>query len=220
MRNGFQQPDLEYEMAEICHRHNVDKAILKNQLEERGRFISFRGIDNKTYFSSHFMHAASYATRAPEFYWEALWSVYLLAHPHLGLDWNQSNDGHAWVLSQMQNDPPVVLHVEVPEIALGAEAERIRRYCEILPLDSTMGGCEVALVPSDNLQIVEQTITDYWIDGSLLRFLSDSTQEEIEEQVDEGLWGEPIFYHHTKYWLWTDVKTRLSATRLSHLNLC
>lgn len=125
-REGFKHPNLDSEIHTIANRYKIESDVLRRQLSELGRFSSFRNDDKKVYFSSHIMHAASYATRAPEFYWEALWGVYTIWNPELGLNWNQSDEGHAWVLSQMQSDPPVILHIDVPEEIPGQDAKRVK----------------------------------------------------------------------------------------------
>ncbi len=216
---GFEQPDFDSELEEISQRYEVQSDALQDQLKNLGRIISSRNSDTRIYFSSHLMHAASYATRAPEFYWEALWAIYVIRHPELGFEWNQSDEGHAWVLSQMQSDTPVVLHVEVPDEILGHDAERILNTLEIMPPNSESGGVEVGLIPSSDLRIMDQTTCDYWIDGSLLRFFADLSQEEIRQQVIEGLWGQPFSYQYTKYWMWANVKALLQPARLRDLNL-
>jgi hypothetical protein len=217
--HGFQYPDFESEIEEISRRYEVGAEILRDQLMRLGRIVTSRDDDRKIYFSSHFQHAASYATRAPEFYWEALWAVYVIRNPELGLEWNQSDEGHAWVLSQMQSDPPVILHVEVSDHVLGQDADRIRGTREIMPPDSESGGAEVGLYPTSNLQIVDQTTGDYWIDGSLLRFLTDLSPEDLSQQVEDGVWGDSFSYQFTKYWLWRNIKARLNHRRLAELKL-
>jgi len=216
---GFEYPDFESEIEAISRSYEVGFDILKDQLTGLSRIVASRDDDRKIYFSSHFQHAASYATRAPEFYWEALWAVYIIWNPQLGLEWNQSDEGHAWVLSQMQHDPPVVLHVEVPDELLGRDADRIRGTREVMPPDSESGGAEVGLYPSSNLQIMDQTTGDYWIDASLLRFLAALSPEEMHSQVLAGVWGQPFSYQFNKHWLWNDIKARLKPERLRELNL-
>jgi hypothetical protein len=216
---GFDYPNFELEIEVISQRYEVEAETLKEQLNKLGRIVTSRNDDRKIYFSSHFLHAASYATRAPEFYWEALWAIHVIRNPQLGNQWNQSDEGHVWVLSQMQFDPPVVLHVEVSDHELGQDAERMNKYCAIMPPDSQSGGAEVGLYPSPNLQIVDQTTGDYWIDGSLLRHLTGLSPEEFSRQVDDGTWGEPFSYQVAKYWLWQDIKSRLDSERLRELDL-
>jgi len=184
-----------------------------------GRFSSYRPTKDKLYFSSHMMHAKSYATRAPEFFWEALWAVYVMRHPEVGSEWNQSDEGHAWVLSQMRHDSPVVLHIEVSEELLGDEAARVRNTFEIFPPDCHNGGIEVGLMPSKHLQVVDQTTSDYWIDSSLLRFLVDCSNQEMKVQVEDGLWGQSFFYKSERFWLWRDIKALLQGERLNQLDL-
>jgi hypothetical protein len=216
---GFQNPDLDSELAKIASQYDVSHASLQTQLSNNGRIVTSRLGEKRVYFSSHLLHAASYATRAPEFYWEALWAIYVLRNPELGFNWNQSDEGHAWVLSQMQTDPPVVLHVEIPGELLGEDAEKISQWVEDMPAESESGGSEIALSPSPELQVVGQTEGDYWIDNSLLRFLSGLSPEEIGKQVDEGLWGKPFSYHFDNFWLWKNVKALMTAERLEELDL-
>jgi hypothetical protein len=216
---GFQNPDLDSELAKVASQYNVSHASLQTQLSNLGRIVTSRLDEKKVYFSSHFLHAASYATRAPEFYWEALWAIYVLRNPELGFNWNQSDEGHAWVLSQLQTDPPVVMHVEIPADTLGEDAERIQQCIEDSPAESESGGTEIGLSPSAKLQIVGQTEGDYWIDNSLLRFLSGLSPEEIGKQVENGIWGQSFTYQGCEYRLWGEIKTRLSHERLLELNL-
>jgi hypothetical protein len=219
LEHGFEYPDFESEIQEIARRYDVKSEQLTEQLVTLNRFVASRFQDENIYFSSDFMHAASYATRAPEFYWEALWAVYIIWNPELGDDWNQSDAGHAWVLSQMHTDPPVVLHVNVCEDLLGLDAERIRETQEIFKDLGDGGRVEVGLTASSDLQIIDQTSTDFWIDPSLLRFMAGISPDEIHAQVLAGAWGQPFSYQSTKYWLWGDIKARLSHQRLFELNL-
>ena len=215
---GFQNPDLDSELARLASQYNVSHTSLQRQLSNLGRFVTSRQ-EQKIYFSSHFLHAASYATRAPEFHWEALWAIYVLRNPELASNWNQSEEGHAWVLSQMQTDPPVVLHVDIPEEMLGEEAEKVRRYVSIMSAESESGGKEVAISVSSELQIKDLVVSDHWIDNSLLRFLSGLSPEEIEKQVEDGIWGLPFTYQNRENRLWGEVKSRLSHERLLELKL-
>ncbi len=215
---GFQNPDLDSELAKLASQYNVSHTSLQMQLSNLGRFVTSRQ-EQKVYFSSHFLHAASYATRAPEFHWEALWAIYVLQNPELASNWNQSEEGHAWVLSQMQTDPPVVLHVDIPEEMLGEEAEKVRGYVSIMSAESESGGKEVAISVSSELQIKDLVVSDHWIDNSLLRFLSGLSPEEIEKQVEDGIWGPPFTYQNRENRLWGEVKKRLSHERLLELNL-
>ena len=219
LEHGFEYPDFESEIQEISRRYDVKSEQLTEQLVTLGRFVASRFQDKNIYFSSDFMHAASYATRAPEFYWEALWAVYIIWNPELGDDWNQSDAGHAWVLSQMHTDSPVVLHVDVSEDLLGLDVERIRETQEIFNDLGDGGRVEVGLPASSDLQIIDQTTTDFWIDPSLLRFMAGISPDEIHAQVLAGAWGQPFSYQSTKYWLWCDIKARLSHQRLIDLNL-
>ena len=216
---GFEYPDFKSEIEEISRRYEVRSIVLEEKLRKLGRIVSARHDDKRIYFSSHLMHAASYATRAPEFYWEALWAVYAIRNPEIGSHWNKSDEGHAWVLSQMQSDPPVILHVEISEDVLGQDAERIRGIRKIMPPNSESGGTQVGLVPSSNLQIVDLTASDYWIDASLLRFLAGLSADEIHAQVLAGVWGQSFYYQFTKCWMWNDIKARLRPERLRELNL-
>lgn len=216
---GFEIPNFEAEIELFAQKYDIRSKDLRQQLDALGRFVSFRRDDKKIYFSSHLMHAASYATRAPEFYWEALWAVYIIRNPELGQNWNQSDEGHAWVLSQMQHDRPVILHVEVSDEVVGHDASRIRNFVELMSPESSSGGAEVGLTASSELRIVDQTDGDYWIDGSLLRFLTELSPEEIQQQASEGLWGQPFVYQGATHWMWRDIKQRLSQERLQELNL-
>jgi hypothetical protein len=62
--------------------------------------------------------AESYANRAPEATWEALWSVYALQRRELADEYYQSDEGHFWVLAQQMADPPVVIEAQAPLAAL------------------------------------------------------------------------------------------------------
>lgn len=219
LEHGFESPDFNSEIQEIAQRYDVTFELVTEQLARMGRFVASRYQDENIYFSSDFMHAASYATRAPEFYWEALWAVYIIWNPGLGDDWNQSDAGHAWVLSQMHTDPRVVLHVDVSEDLLGFDAERIRETQAIFKDLGDGGGVEVNLPASSDPQIIDQTTTDFWIDPSLLRFMAGISPDEMHVQVLAGAWGQPLSYQSTQYWLWCDIKPRLSHQRLVELNL-
>jgi len=217
--NGFRKPDLTTELTSIAESFGIPSSVLIEKLTSLGRFVIFRNTDAPIYFSSHFNHAASYATRGPEFFWESLWAIYGLQHPEIDFNWNQSDEGHAWVLGQMQHDPPVVLHVEIPDELLGAELEKIFSLRSRMPPDSENGGREIGLELSEQFCIVNRTDIDFRVNGSLLRFLSELSPEEIALQVDAGAWGTPLSYRAEKYWNWQDIKRRLTESRLNELGL-
>jgi hypothetical protein len=213
---GFRPMVLDDEVAAVSRRFGVPRDAILADLELHGRFSSFRRDDLRSYLTTSFGHAASYASRAPEVEWECLWAVYRLQHPELGYDWNQSDAGHFWVLQQRELDPPVVMVLEVDEANL-ANPERIAK---VKSLEGKVdGGLEVPIDVSMRFTVLRTETTDRRVDLSLLRFIIDQSPSETRAQVEAGVWGSPEIYQGGRYWNWRDIRQRLSEARRRALGL-
>jgi hypothetical protein len=62
---GFENPDLDSELAKLASQYDVSHASLQMQLSNNGRIVTSRLGEKKVYFSSHLLHAASNCTRPP-----------------------------------------------------------------------------------------------------------------------------------------------------------
>ena len=218
-QHGFQAPDLPGIVTSFAARYGHNPQNLAMKLDDLDFFTACRGEDSRIYFTTHFNHAASYASRSPEYRWDCLWGVYLLRHPELANDWSASQEGHLWVLREMMDDPPVVLSVDVPEDLLADEIWRINFVLDDEPSDSD-NGLEVELQYSGHLPVIDQTPVNFRIHPPLLCYLVGVSPEEMAEQVRSGLWGQPTVYKIiSEYWEWPDVKERLPVTRLRELGL-
>lgn len=216
-QEGFQPPNLPKIVAAYALQYDLSPDDLMTALDDFGYFVAARGDDSRTYFTTHFKHAASYASRSPEFRWDCLWAIFNLHHPHLGQGYDSSSEGHVWVLSQMMDDPHVVLHVDVPDELLTDEIGRIHQWLDIEPTDGD-DGMEVILRSPVHLPIAEVSPINFRIKFPLLTYLTGESPEEMEKQVRAGLWGEPTVYKViSHYWDWPDVRSRLPTERLREL---
>jgi hypothetical protein len=217
VRNGFSAFNLAREVAVVGERFGMSSEDIFSKFRATGRISLVRADDNSVYFSSGFNHAHSYASRAPEVVWESLWAVFLINHPDVAHPWNLSDEGHYWVLRQLSHDRPTVLEIEVEDELLGVKRDQILRS-RLLASAGSDNGVEVALSHTLDLRILLVHEFDRRVDGSLLRFMTGLSPEELHASVERGEWGEVGTYRYERYWRWHDVIERLPAGRLDELD--
>ena len=220
LKTGLRPPAPMEEVARVANQFDLDAGVVAADLDLMKRFSAWRHDDRALYTTTSFEKARSYASRAPEVEWEALWAVYRIAHPELGFAWNQSNEGHLWVLNQQSYDVPVVLELVVPGSTVRSfeEPEQIRLLSELQSAGKVYGR-EVKLPAGGEFSVKSLTVCDRWVDGSLLLFIHGGPVEQLVAEVDSGLWGSPDVYHHERMWRWADVRRGLSPERMEELEI-
>jgi hypothetical protein len=215
--NGFCEFDLQREINTTADTLGIPPAQILQKLTSMGRFSVSRETDSMVYLSTSFNHAASYATRSPEVVWECLWAVFLLRNSELGINWNQSNEGHYWVLRTMEADPPVVLKLDVEEDVLGDQLDRIKSLTEF-HLHNPDNGAEVRLKHTTTFSVVNTTLIGHRIDRYLLRFVAGLPTAEFHRLLSVDHWGKANKYRGDFYWEWSVVKPSLPPERLEELD--
>lgn len=198
---GFRPTPVREQIAAVAATFEVPIQHLFNHLEANDRFAHLDQRATGTIsLTADPIQAGSWANRAPEASWEALWSVYRLRHPDLGDDWNQSDEGHFWVLAQQISDPPVFITASAPLGQLLAWPDEKTAADVLLNLARTgqtdffpklfTGRPEWRADPS-HLKLAGFQEVPTRLDPSLARFISGEDAAMFAEQVDAGQWGEP-----------------------------
>lgn len=112
--SGFAPRPVMKQMRSVAEDHGLTVEEVIADLEKHSRFAIADPRPDTIYLVGDQIRAANWADRAPEATWEALWAVYRIRHPHVEFDWNQSDEGHLWVLAKRLQDPPVVVEIEAP----------------------------------------------------------------------------------------------------------
>lgn len=118
IRDGFAPLPIAKQIETIASKHDMPLQMLLDDLHEHQRFAVVDPRPDTVFVTADEVKAGSWADRAPEATWEALWAVYRIQHPELGAYWNNSQEGHLWVRAQRLSDPPAVLESSVPLGAL------------------------------------------------------------------------------------------------------
>lgn len=157
-----------------------------------------------------------------------MWAVYRIRHPHVGFDWNQSYEGHLWVLAHRLLDPPVVVEVVALLDAIrdlgGSPATHslLRGSASGSSLEEALDAirglhAEWYIDPDaarfSNLRVVPQRV-----DVPLMRFMSGEDETTFEQQLEAGHWGEHAGVHGGFYWYsYRDLWDRLEPRRRAEL---
>ncbi|UJL30430.1 hypothetical protein NWT09_29270 [Mycolicibacterium sp. jd] len=232
LRDGFAPLPVPDQVAAVAVEHGVTAESIWEDLRGYNRFVVADPRERIVFVCPNKVRAGSWADRAPEAGWEALWAVYRLRHPHIGWEWNDSQEGHLWVLTQRLDDPPAVLEATAPlgalrdrrgsrtladdwaETLASGDPDKVRRqqwlFHEtrewlVAPGDLTPSGYRVVPARADK---------------DLVRFLSGENPQVFEEQLEAGAFGEPgpsagkgdrIWYPFDQVW------SRLSPQRQQEL---
>ncbi|MBU9766951.1 hypothetical protein FR943_24325 [Mycobacterium sp. TNTM28] len=201
MRDGFAPLPVSELIEAVTVAHDVTADALMADLEAYKRFAVVDPRTDTVFTTGNPVKAGSWADRAPEATWEALWAVYRIRHPELGWDWNSSQEGHLWVLAQRLADPPAVLEATAP---LGAIRRRNGRPAAERFLAAIESGDPAAVVQEhrmfgktpewlvDPRDITARAFTPVAarVDNELLLFLSGESEETFREQLRTDHWGE------------------------------
>lgn len=225
---GFAPISVADQLQAVAVDHDVALEDLLSDLETYGRFAILDPRPNSIYFVGDRDRAGSWADRAPEATWEALWAVYRIRHPQLGDDWWQSDEGHWWVLAQRLADPPVVVEANA---TLGAlRYRRSESTAADLFRDRNAAGDSVddtleRFMATPEWMADPQSVTYVGyqhlptrVDPSLMRFMTGEDDDAFYVQLEAGRWGAPAGSHHGTIWYsFEDLCGRLSAARQSEL---
>jgi hypothetical protein len=202
--DGFSPLTVTAQIEMAAAGHGLSTPAMMADLQSFNRFAVVDPRPDTVFVTGNEVKAGSWADRAPEATWEALWAVYRIRNPHLGWDWNMSDEGHLWVLAQRLDDPPAVLEATAPLGALRnrnsgrTAADGFRGVIEsgTSPEDIARQHWLFRISPEWLVDPADITPTGYRVvpsrvDHDLMRFMSGATQETFAEQLRAGYWGEP-----------------------------
>jgi hypothetical protein len=110
LREGWKATSVANQVDDVANANGIDPAEVWEELASLGRHVVGPNRGAWASFSPHReVTMYSWAQRAPEATWEALWSVWRLRHPELGEDWNLDTRGHVWVWEQIRGTPLAVI---------------------------------------------------------------------------------------------------------------
>lgn len=202
MRDGFAPLPVTEQIEAVAEEFNVPVQSLLDDMRTYGSFAVVDDRPGTVFVVVDEVKAGSWAERAPEATWEALWAVYRISHPELGGYWNSSQEGHLWVRAQRLHDPPAVLEAVSPLIALRyrhsartaaddfrsalntGDPDTLRRQGEFFRIIPEW------LVPPQGLIPTAFQPVPTRVDDALLFFISGCSVETLREQLRTDFWGE------------------------------
>lgn len=201
MRDGFAPLPVSELIEAVAVAHDVTVDALMADLQTYNRFAVVDPRTDTVFTTGNPVKAGSWADRAPEATWEALWAVYRIRHPELGWDWNMSDEGHLWVLAQRLADPPAVLEATAPLGAIRSRrgrpaAERFLAAIEsgdpeaVAQEHRMFGKTPEWLVDPGDITARAFTPVPARVDNDPLLFLSGESEETFREQLRADHWGE------------------------------
>lgn len=203
LRDGFAPLAVTEQINKVAAEHDVSMDDLMGDLKAYKRFAVVDHRPDTVFVTGDAAKAGSWADRAPEASWEALWAVYRIRHPEVGWNWNMSDEGHLWVLAQRLDDPPAVMEASAPLGALRnrnsgrTAADQIQDAIESGSTDSLFtqlwlfrASPEWLVDPSDLTATSYQTVS-MRADHDLMCFMSGESKETFVEQLHAESWGEP-----------------------------
>lgn len=231
--DGFAPLPVSTQIEAVAAVHDVPVEALQADLREYGRFAVLDPRPGTVFVTGNQVKAGSWADRAPEATWEALWAVYRIRHPEVGWYWNNSQEGHLWVLAQRLDDPPATLHAAAPLGALrnrrsgGTAADLFRDAMEARGSEDALqtarwlfvGSPEWLADPAD-LTARGFTPVPARVNRYLMLFMSGETEDAFHEQLRVNHWGEPgpsAGDGDKPWWPFDEVWARLSVDRQGEL---
>jgi hypothetical protein len=219
------------QVAAVAREYELPLEHLRSHLQRMGRFAHLDERSGTVSLTASPDRAGSWANRAPEATWEALWSVYALQHPHLGDGYYQSDEGHFWVMSQKIADPPAVVVGAAPLAALTSWSfSRGKTAPEILERTISQGGSAEDFVKiymripewraeaeSVTFALVQAAPTQ--LERHVVAFMSGEDPEDFAERLRNGDWGQPGGQDQVgmPWWSFDEVWARLTPQRQTDL---
>lgn len=203
---GFEPADTAAIVRDAARAHRMPAAPVLDMLAVTGRYVAVQdNRDASVWFATTSQDAVTWAQRAPEARWEALWAVWQIQHG--GFDtvpapWADPV-ASAWHLWQFRMDPPAVVEVRVP-------ADRVQdRYRQPLPPEVLAEGAEIGLreisvshpIPAD--WVVGYEVLPRDVSLTAAAGLLGLTADELRAQVLAGLfpaYRSPRRLLHEPYW--------------------
>lgn len=223
---GFRPLPVVAQIAAVARVRDIPVETLSAHMRAHGRFAHLDDRPGTVSLTADPDQAGRWANRAPEATWDALRSAYDLLNPERGDEWNRSGRGRFWVLARQIVDPPVVLAVAAPTAALrswsfsagpsavdllaaaGAEGFA-EQYMEVSEWRAEAGLVTVLAVHDVPTRL----------DRDDVAFMCDADAVTIDEQIRQGVWGDPGGYDHAgmPWWSFTEVWGRLADERRAEL---
>ena len=114
---GWQTRDLTAMVGELAAQHEVAISDVIDDLRRYNRFMLIESDRGRVASFSPDLETAlgSWAQRAPEVEWDALWAIWRIKHSNETemYHWNLDVPGHAWVFEQMAHHKTAVVEVTV-----------------------------------------------------------------------------------------------------------
>jgi hypothetical protein len=146
LRTGWQPQSVTAILDRVAAEHGLSKSEIINDLAKFGRYALQDDRGTWASFTPSLAKAEhSWAQRAPEAEWEALWTAYRIAYMDEADSWHWTTNvaGHTWVWDQMRNEALAVVSVTTS-------------YSEIVTLDAFTHGFQRRPLPARKL------LLDHW----------------------------------------------------------
>lgn len=231
--DGFAPLPVGQQIEAVAAAYDIPVKKLQADLREHNRFAVLDPRPDTVFVTGHPVKAGSWADRAPEATWEALWAVYRIRHPELGWYWSNAQEGHLWVLAQRLDDPPAMVFATAALEAL-RDGDGGGTAADLFADAMHAGGTQKALAAARRTFVgsaewlvgpCDLTARGYApvpvrVDNYLLMFMAGQTWETFVEQVNAGHWGEEGESSGDgamPWWPFGQVWERLSGDRQAEL---
>lgn len=231
LREGFHPIPVADQIAAVADTYEVPLVAVEEHLQLKSRFTHHDARGGTLSTTGDIDQAGSWANRAPEATYEALWSVYAHCHPELGDDYFQADEGHFWVMAQQMADPPVVVEARAPLGALRAwQFDAGKTAIEILSI-MLMNGRTVedfrrrfARTPEwrvavDQVTMISPVPAHTRVSRLILEYMSAEDPDTFGEQLSRGRWADPDGYGRDgmPWWSFDTVWSWLTPQRRAQL---
>lgn len=230
--DGFAPLPISEQIYEVAATFDMTVDALMADLRAYNRFAIADPRPDTVFVTGNRVKAGSWADRAPEATWEALWAVYRIRHPEVGWDWDSSQEGHLWVRAHRLDDPPAVLQAVSPLVALRRRHTHVTAADEFLSVlgsedpnalrkqaERFRSAPEWLVQPTGLIPTAFDRVSTR-VDDDLLHFMSGETIETLREQLRSDHWGERGASAHAGDRPWhpfEQVWARLSRERQAEL---
>jgi hypothetical protein len=226
LEQGFRPLSVVAQIAAVAERYNLPVETLTAHLAANHRFTLLDDRLGTVSMTADPDRAGDWAVRAPEATWDALRSAYDLLNPELGDGSNQTGKGRFWVLAQQLTDPPVIVVAAAPVTALRSWGFSAGKTAvELLQTLGSDGFLKFFLNKSewraaaDHVTALKVHETPTRLDRYDITFMADVDSATFNEQVVQGVWGDPGLDDPDEmpWWSFTEVWSRLTSARRAEL---